>query len=80
MLRASRQLTNFSIMEALRNAAKSVAKEFNEPSMAQRYSLWGDCIFNEGISIVDQAKFENYTKLIKSDIESLRKQAHILRN
>lgn len=71
----SRSISNFSIMETLRTAAKKVAKEFNEPGISRKYSTWGDCLFNEGMSIKDQTKFDRYTKLIRSDIENLHQLA-----
>ena len=73
----SRLFSHQSVMKSLQQSALQAANKFAEDGIRQHYTRWSNHIYEEGISIKDEKKFEAYTKMIKNDIDALERQAAI---
>ena len=70
----SRLFSHQTVMEGLKQSALKLATQFSEDGLKQYYTRWGNHIYDEGLSIKDEKKFNDYTKLIKDDIAAIERQ------
>ena len=64
-------------MKGLKKQAVKAANKFAEDGIKQYYTRWGNHIYDEGVSIKDEQKFKDFTKMIKDDISAIERQAQI---
>ncbi|OHT15125.1 hypothetical protein TRFO_14488 [Tritrichomonas foetus] len=69
--------SNQSVMAPLRDAAKTLAKEFFDEGMKEYFTRWGDNVYDEGLTIKDDKLFKEYTQRITADLEAIKRQATI---
>ena len=64
-------------MESLRDSAKAAAAGFVDEGMKAFYNRWSINIFNEGVKINDEKKFQEFTHNVVDDIDAIKRVAAI---
>mgnify|MGYP001058860620 CR=1 FL=1 len=72
-----RKYTHFEILESLRDSAKAAAAGFVDEGMKAFYNRWSINIFNEGSTIKDEKKFQEFQHRIVDEIDAIKRQATI---
>ena len=73
----TRSFSNASVFGSLRDMAKNVSQEFVIEGMKQHFNRWADHIYETGMSMKDEKSMKDYSKLVASDIEAMKRQVVI---
>ena len=73
----ARLFSKASVMGALKSAALEAAKKFPLENTRNFFTRWSNHVYEEGISIEDDKKFQEYVKTVKADIAAIQRQSTI---